>query len=103
MVSKIRDKPREKRPDPTEPIDMVIDCLNDLTKRIDKHQGKDRSNNMLEKYDYFCYHAELGRACTYAIQSKRLFLVGDWQDTQRNLLRLLEAIRMVPGYEDFGK
>lgn len=103
-MTKILSDGRKTRPEITEPIDGILDALNDLRKRINSHDDfRINNNSMLEKYDYFCYHSERGRSCTYAIQSKQLFMLCDWKHIQEDLLKLLNTIREVPGHETFGR
>ena len=95
MSTQILPEPRKTRPEATEPVDSVLDALADLYKRITHHENKEKENNMLEKYDYFCYHSERGRACTYAMKSKALFLMGDYPDVKKEIEKVVKAIRNI--------
>lgn len=85
------------------PIHSVMDSLFDLWVRMKDHDGSQKNNNMLEKYDYFVRHSNRGRSCTYAHKCKALFLMSDYQDVKKQLLEVIEHIREVPGDEEFGK
>ena len=86
-----------------DPIEYTLDMLYDLKVRLDKHQEGPPGSGMLEKYDYFCRVSDKGRACTYTMKSKSLFLNYDWPEVRVMLEKLLTYIRAVPGYENFGR
>jgi hypothetical protein len=88
---------------PNEPIDYTLDQLYDLKLRLDKHGTGPAGSGMLEKYDYFTRVSDKGRACTYAMKSKSLFLNYDFPEIKQMLEKLLVYIRAVPGHENFGR
>jgi len=102
-VSTPKDK-NSPRAAPNDNIDNVLDLLSDLRERLDRHTptGKEGSS-MLEKYDYFCRVSDKGRACSYAMKSKQLFLLCDLKDVKTLLEKLIFHMRQVPGNENFGK
>ena len=101
-MSEGRDR-NSPRAAPTGPVDYVLDQLYDLMIHLDEHGSKGPGSGMLEKYDYFNRVSDKGRACTYGMQSKQLFLQHSWPTTKIMLEKLLVLIRQVKGNEDFGK
>ena len=100
MTEKDRNSPRAA---PNEPIDYILDMLYDLKVRLDRHAKGPTGQGVLEKYDYFCRVSDKGRACTYAMKSKALFLTCDFPEIKDMLEKLLVYIRAVPGNENFGR
>lgn len=89
---------------PNDALDHVLDLLTDIKTRIDQHTptGKPGSG-MLEKYDYFCRVSDKGRACTYGMKAKQLFLLCDFKDVKELLEKAVFYMRQIPGHENFGK
>ena len=88
---------------PTGPIDNILDQLFDLMTHLDTHENKGSGSGMLEKYDYFNRVSDKGRACTYGMKAKQMYLNYDWPKTKTRLEKLIVSIRQIPGYEEFGK
>ena len=97
---KDRNSPRAA---PTGPIDYVLDQLFDLMIYLDTHGNKGPGSGMLERYDYFNKVSDKGRACTYGMQAKQLFLTGSWPQTKTMIEKLVGLIRQLPGHEEFCK
>jgi len=95
-----KDSPRAAA---NEPTDYILDLLFDLMKRLDKHEKGGAGSGMLEKYDYFCRVSDKGRACTYSMKSKALFLNYDFPEIKQMIEKLLVYIREIPGHENFGR
>jgi len=94
---------KKERSKPNEPVDYVLDGLWDLITRINTHDKKHLGNNMLEKYDYFARHGKQGRNCTYGLKAKQMFMIYDWPDVKKQLKKIVEYIRTIPGSENFAK
>ena len=84
----------KNRPPPTEPIHLILDSLSDLIERASTHDNKNKKNSMVEKYDYFIRHSDRGRACTYALKCKQLFVMSDLDDIKKEVEKLVSAIRL---------
>lgn len=85
-------------------IDHIMDLLSDLQWRLDQN-GPDGApgTGMLERYDYFCRVSDQGRKCSYAIKTKKLFLLNDFADVKKMLEHIILRIRQVKGNENFGR
>ena len=85
-------------------VDQSLDALADLWRRMDQNGPKGKpSSGMLEKFDYFCRVSDRGRDCTYAVQSKKLFLLNDFADVKALVEQVVKSIRKLPGHENFGR
>lgn len=85
-------------------FDPVLDLLYDLKIRLDKNGAKGaQGTGLLERFDYFCRVSDRGRDCSYAIKSKKLFLLNDFKDIKALLEHVIQKIRHIPGHENFGR
>ena len=102
-MSKERDR-NSPRAAPNDDIDRVLDLFADLKARLDQNGPNGApGTGMLEKYDYFCRVSDRGRACSYSMKSKKLFLLNDFKDVKDIVEKLVRHIRKLPGNENFGR
>jgi hypothetical protein len=86
---------------PSTPLHRVLDVLEDLRERLNRTgpEGADGSD-FLRRYRSFIEISDKGRACTYAMKCKELFLLSDYHDIKELLEQVQEAIELYEALDE---
>jgi len=79
------------RPKADTPQHQILDSLEDLRERLNRHDQGVPNSDLLRKYDYFCRHSDMHRGCQYSLKCKSLFFLTDFQEI-RELIQRVEAL-----------
>ena len=70
------------------PIHHLLDTLYELQQRL-LHTGGGKGIELLEKYRGLIEVSNMGRACTYAMKCKNLFMNNDYQEIKRLVQKVM--------------